>query len=108
MLELMEAICNPLAEIGCEDILHITQSKLGGGWNFSPLFLEFFPGWGFLQPQQLCHRPMVTSELNLLNLLKSLKYTNTVPGCRARHPQSLKLQEGTQQCPAPPGLMNHY
>lgn len=43
MLELMEAICNPLAEIGCEDILHITQSRFEGGMEFSPpLFWNFF------------------------------------------------------------------
>lgn len=37
----MEAICNPLAEIGCEDILHVTQPRFKGGLNFSP----FFPGF---------------------------------------------------------------
>lgn len=42
MLELMEAICNPLAGIGCEDILYITQSRFEGGWNFSLLSFGIF------------------------------------------------------------------
>lgn len=38
----MEAICNPLAEMGCEDISHIAQSTFEGGWNFSPLSFGIF------------------------------------------------------------------
>lgn len=33
----MEAICNPLAERGCEDILQVTQPRFEGNLNFSPL-----------------------------------------------------------------------
>lgn len=41
--ELMEAICKPLAGIGCKDVLHVTQPRFKGG-----LDLPISPriGWG--------------------------------------------------------------
>lgn len=63
----MEAICNPLAGIGCEDILHVTQHTFEGGLNFSHSPLEFLAwmGWGGKKGCEAGHRTSLAKPTDI-------------------------------------------